>query len=160
VAATTRRRCFGSRSADVVPGSGDDVAKAIARTATVGTPMPLALFADDDALYSTGANGPMNNPAPPVNVTISKYRGPGKVTVADARPKFEAIKGGKAMEPYTGKSANRRHLQRAGRVSVARHRQRLFRQRRRRLGLLLDQRAVEVTVSGARRASISHPSAA
>jgi hypothetical protein len=67
--------------------------------------MPLALFADDDALYSTGANGPMNNPAPPVNVTISKYRGPGKVTVADARPKFEAIKGGKAMEPYTGKSA-------------------------------------------------------
>ena len=47
----------------------------------------------------------MNNPAPPVNVTISKYRGPGKITVADARPKFEAIKGGKAMEPYTGKSA-------------------------------------------------------
>jgi hypothetical protein len=86
-------------------GPATTFAKAIARTATAGTPMPLTLFADDDALYSTGANGPMNNPAPPVNVTISKYRGPGKVTVADVRPKFEAIKGGKAMEPYTGKSA-------------------------------------------------------
>ena len=86
-------------------GPATTFAKAIARTATAGTPMALTLFADDDALYSTGANGPMNNPAPPVNVTISKYRGPGKVTVADARPKFEAIKGGKAMEPYTGKSA-------------------------------------------------------
>ena len=81
------------------------VSKALTRTATVGTPMPLNFWADDDALYSTGANAPMTNPQPPVNITVSKYRGPGEVTVADARPKFEALKGGKALEPYSGKSA-------------------------------------------------------
>ena len=81
------------------------VAKAISRTAVVGTPMPLNLWVDDDARYSSGGNGPMNNPEPPVNVTLSKYRGPGEVKFADARPKFEASKGGKPMEPYSGKAS-------------------------------------------------------
>jgi hypothetical protein len=80
-------------------------AKALARTATVGTPMPLDLFADDDALYSTGANGPMTGERPPVTLTISKYRGPGQVTVADARPKLTTVKGGKALEAYSGKGS-------------------------------------------------------
>jgi hypothetical protein len=47
----------------------------------------------------------MANPQSPVSVTIAKYRGPGDVKVADARPKFEGIKGGKPMEPYSGKAA-------------------------------------------------------
>ena len=34
-------------------------ANALERTATVGTPMPLDIWADDDALYSSGGNGPM-----------------------------------------------------------------------------------------------------
>src|SRR6185503_10102096 len=63
-------------------------AKAIVRTATVGTPMPLTVWADDDALYSTGGNGPMSNPRPPVSLVISKYRGPGNVTVAPSRITF------------------------------------------------------------------------
>ena len=86
-------------------GPAITVAQAIARTAVAGSPMPLALWTDDDALYSTGANAPMTTPRPPVNVTLSKYRGPGEVTFADARPKFETLKGGKAMEPYSGKAA-------------------------------------------------------
>jgi hypothetical protein len=81
------------------------VATAFSRTATVGTPMALNLWADDDALYSNGGNGPMTNPRPPVSVTISKYRGPGSVAVATASPKFDALKGGKPMEPYSGKTA-------------------------------------------------------
>jgi hypothetical protein len=47
----------------------------------------------------------MTNPRPPVSVTISKYRGPGSVAVATASPKFDALKGGKPMEPYSGKTS-------------------------------------------------------
>jgi hypothetical protein len=86
-------------------GPAATVAKALARTATVGTPMPLDFLVEDDALYSTGGNAPMLNPQPPVNITVSKYRGPGEVTVADARPKFDHSKGGKALEPYAGKAS-------------------------------------------------------
>ena len=81
------------------------LATALTRTATVGTPMPLNVWADDDALYSTGGNAPMTRQAPPVEATISKYRGAGPVTIAEARPKFETQKGGKALEPYSGKAS-------------------------------------------------------
>ena len=86
-------------------GPGITPAKAVERTATVGAPMPVEFFVDDDGRYSTGANAPMTNPQAPVNVTIAKYRGPGDVKVADARPRFEALKGGKPMQPYSGKAA-------------------------------------------------------
>jgi len=87
-------------------GPGISMAKAVSRTATVGVPMPLDLWADDDAKYSSGGNAPMRTGGPPpVNVTISKYRGPGPVKVADARAKFEAIKGGNPAEPYSGKAS-------------------------------------------------------
>ena len=87
-------------------GPGITPAKAVERTATAGTPMPIEFFVDDDGRYSTGGNGPLlNAQAPPVSLTISKYRGPGDVKVADARPKFEALKGGKPMQPYSGKAA-------------------------------------------------------
>lgn len=85
-------------------GPAANPVRAIARTATVATPMTLDLWADDDAKYSTGANAPMRNPPPPVSVIISKYRGPGELTFGDARPKMEGSKGGKPGEPYTGKA--------------------------------------------------------
>lgn len=86
-------------------GPATSVAKALMRTATVGAPMPLEFWADDDALYSTGGNGPMTNARPPVSLTISKYRGPADVTIADRSPKFEALKGGKPEEAYSGKAS-------------------------------------------------------
>ncbi len=84
-------------------GPGVTMARAISRTATVGVPMPLELYVDDDALYSNGGNGPLGNAGPVVNATVSKYRGPGTVTVA--KPTFETTKGGKPLEPWSGKSA-------------------------------------------------------
>jgi hypothetical protein len=80
-------------------------AKALTRTASVDTPVTLDLWADDDATYSSGASTPMRNAPPPVNLTWSKYRGPGEVTFGDARPKLEALKGGKPDEPYSGKAS-------------------------------------------------------
>ena len=86
-------------------GPAMSMAKALARTAAVGTPMPLDLWVDDDALYSSGGNALRTDGPPPVSVTIAQYRGPGKATVADARPKFTTLKGGKPDQPYTGKAS-------------------------------------------------------
>src|SRR4029077_16531252 len=86
-------------------GPGVTMAKAFSRSATVGTPMPIDLFVDDDALYSNGGNGPLGRAGAVVNVTVSKYRGPGTIKVNDARPKFETLKGGKPLEAYSGKAA-------------------------------------------------------
>lgn len=85
-------------------GPAVSLAKAVSRTAAVGTPMPLTVWADDDALYSSGGNGPMSNPRPPISLVISKYRGPGNVTLGPGRMTFETLKGGKPLEPYTGKT--------------------------------------------------------
>lgn len=84
--------------------SPSNSAKVISRTATVGTPMPLTVWADDDALYSSGGNGPMAGARPPVSLVISKYRGPGSVTLGPGRIAFETLKGGKPLEPYSGKT--------------------------------------------------------
>jgi hypothetical protein len=78
---------------------------ALERSATVGVPMPLDLWADDDALYSSGGNAPLTGERPPVNLTLSKYRGPGNVAVADAPIKFTALKGGTPAEPYSGRAS-------------------------------------------------------
>ncbi len=81
------------------------VAKAIARVATVGVPMSLDMSADDDAQYSSGANTPLTGASPPVELVISKYRGPGAVTIAEPKAKMTAIKGGKPDQPFSGKAA-------------------------------------------------------
>ena len=80
-------------------------AKAIARTAMVGEPMRLDFWADDDAKYSTGSNAPMREAESPVQLTVAKYRGPGTVTVAQTHRKLEVLRGGKADEPFSGKTS-------------------------------------------------------
>lgn len=73
-------------------------------TTSVAQPVALNLWADDDAKYSSGSSAPMRNPPPPVEVTWSKFRGPGTVTFApSATPKLEVLKGGKVAEPFSGK---------------------------------------------------------
>lgn len=81
---------------------GSGLRPTLQRTATVGTPMPIDVWADDDALYSTGGNGPLTGARAPVTLTVTKYRGPGTITVSNPT-KFEALNGGKPLEPYSGK---------------------------------------------------------
>jgi hypothetical protein len=100
---TSPRLRFDAKGA-TFEGPATTIAAAIARTATVGVPMPLDFSVDDDALYSTGANAPITGERQLVTLVVAKYRGPGGVTVA-ARPKLETIKGGKALEPYSGKGS-------------------------------------------------------
>jgi hypothetical protein len=91
-----------SERGDAFTGPVANPALAIVRTASVGTPMTLDFWADDDARNSTGSNAPMRNAPPPVEVTASKYRGPGRVTFGSDHVAFTARKGGKPDEPYSG----------------------------------------------------------
>ncbi len=79
--------------------------KAISRVATVGVPMSLDMTADDDAQYSSGANTPLTGATLPVQLVISKYRGPGRVTIAEPKAKMTTTKGGKPDEPFSGKAS-------------------------------------------------------
>lgn len=54
--------------------------------ATVGKPLPLEVFVADDAKVAAGSTAPKT---PPVTVTWSKFRGPGSVEIANARPDVE-----------------------------------------------------------------------
>lgn len=70
------------------------LASAPSRTATVGAPLTLPIFAADDMRYAsgTGTGPPANRPA--VSVRWSKYRGPGDVKFDKARPEFEKVPAG------------------------------------------------------------------
>jgi len=95
-------------------GPAASLEKAIVRMASVNAPMALDFWADDDAKNSSGSNAPSRNPGSPVSLTLAKYRGPGAVTFTDARPKFEALKGGKPDEPYSGKTSTTVSFSEAG----------------------------------------------
>jgi hypothetical protein len=60
------------------------------RTATVGTPMELAIWAADDMKYTSGTSAPLSSKRPPVTMVVSKYRGPGRVTIEKPRPSVDA----------------------------------------------------------------------
>jgi hypothetical protein len=77
---------------------------ALDRTATAGTPMPIEFWIEDDALYASGSNAPIGDRAKIVDVIVSKYRGPGDVTVAKIG-KLPATEGGKPAEPYAASGA-------------------------------------------------------
>lgn len=65
------------------------VAKTPDRTASVAAPLQLDVWAADDMKYTSGTNAPLTSPRPPVALTLSKYRGPGKVTFDKAKPAVE-----------------------------------------------------------------------
>ncbi|HEX7136837.1 MAG TPA: hypothetical protein VF219_03285 [Vicinamibacterales bacterium] len=66
------------------------IAGAPDRTATVGTPMELTIWAADDMKYTSGTGAPLSSKRPPVTMLVSKYRGPGRVTFDKARPSVDA----------------------------------------------------------------------
>lgn len=80
------------------------VGKLLERSAIVGTPMSLDVWVEDDALYSSGSNAPITQAPEMVDVIVSKYRGPGAITVAGP-DKLNRLKGGKPAEPFAGKTS-------------------------------------------------------
>jgi hypothetical protein len=87
--------------------------KALTRTAKVGQPMTLDIWAEDDGLYSSGSNAPLTRPEEVVEVTVGKYRGAGKVTIAKMH-EWEITKGGKPAEDFAGKTSTTVTFDQAG----------------------------------------------
>jgi hypothetical protein len=75
----------------------------VTRTASVATPLQLDIWASDDMKYTSGTNAPLSTPRPPVTLTVTKYRGPGKVTVDKPKPPVEKVTEGTA--PFNGKAS-------------------------------------------------------
>jgi len=89
-------------------------ANAIDRVATVGTPMRLDFWVEDDGLYSSGSNAPLVETPHMVELVVSKYRGPGDVTVARDHEKVTTLKGGKPAEFFAGKASTTVSFSRPG----------------------------------------------
>jgi len=82
------------------------LATAFERTASVGHPLELPLWATDDNKYTSGTNAPREKLGDPVRLTWAKYRGPGNVTFATRQPKFQVTSGGTKLEdPVVGKAS-------------------------------------------------------
>jgi hypothetical protein len=82
---------------------GTALRPALTRSATVSTPLALDVWAEDDAVYSTGTGTAPRNPPPPVTITWSHYRGVGKVTFEKDRPEMQKLAGGNIGEAFSGK---------------------------------------------------------
>jgi hypothetical protein len=96
-------RLFDEKAAGI-QGPVGTMAKAVTRTTSVSSALELPVWAEDDAKYTSGSGAPMTRPRPPVTLTWSVYRGPGKVTFDKARPELETLKGGAVNVPYGGKA--------------------------------------------------------
>lgn len=88
-----------------IVGPVADAAHPLALRTTLNSPLPLTIWAEDDARHTSGTNAPLRNPPPPVAVAWSKYRGPGVVRFASSRPALETLRGGQVAEPYAGRGA-------------------------------------------------------
>jgi len=83
-------------------GPAASLATAPTKTATVGTPLPIDLWFADDMKYTSGTSAPPSATRQAVTTSLSKYRGPGKVTFDKNRPPIEKQEGGGA--PFSGKA--------------------------------------------------------
>jgi hypothetical protein len=74
-----------------IQGPVADLSKAISRTATVGTPLPLKVWITDDAVYTSGTGAPPRAGRAPVTMFWAKYRGAGTVTFEKANPEVKKL---------------------------------------------------------------------
>ncbi len=76
----------------------------VQRWANVGVPMPLGIWVHDDALFASGSV-PADAELPPlVSLTVSKFRGPGVVTIGRGHEHFTVISGGRPGEDYVART--------------------------------------------------------
>ena len=75
------------------------------RSAKVGVPLSLTVWASDDAKLTTSSGLPPRNLSAPVTLRWSKYRGPGTVAFGDDRPPVEKSERKEAdAPPFNGKA--------------------------------------------------------
>jgi hypothetical protein len=86
-----------------VQGPMAQLSKAPTMTATVGTPLQVTVWVDDDGKFSSATMAPVTDGRSPVDLHFLKYRGPGAVTFDTAMPKLQVLKPSKFNEPFSGK---------------------------------------------------------
>jgi hypothetical protein len=74
----------------------------VSLTATLQDPLPLTAWVTDDAKLVPGMQKPKT---PAATLTWSKFRGPGTVTFANARPLLEKVDDPAITAPFSGKAA-------------------------------------------------------
>ncbi|MEO8677895.1 MAG: hypothetical protein ABI665_02540 [Vicinamibacterales bacterium] len=80
------------------------MSRAVAMTVKVGQPLSLPMWATDDGKYTSGSNAQPRNLPPPIELDWSKYRGPGTVTFAKAKPEVKVLAGGPVGVEFRGEA--------------------------------------------------------
>jgi len=83
-------------------GPAANLATAPSRTVSAAEPLPIDVWASDDMKFTNGTSSPVSASRAPVTMSISKYRGPGKVTFDKNRPTLEKQAAGGS--PFNGKA--------------------------------------------------------
>ncbi|HXP86182.1 MAG TPA: hypothetical protein VN841_15765 [Bryobacteraceae bacterium] len=86
------------------PSTQGPAGMSVSRTVKAGSPLTLTAWVEDDAKLTTSSGAPPRNLGAPVTLRWSKYRGPGEVTFASARPEIEKSAGGSPGVPFAGKA--------------------------------------------------------
>jgi hypothetical protein len=80
------------------------LAAAPVRTISTGSPLVLPIWVSDDAKYASGTMAVPRNLPPPVQISWSKYRGPGTVTFDLDVPPMQTLAGGGVDAPFRGRA--------------------------------------------------------
>ena len=88
-------------SATPVQGPVATLATATTMSATVGAPLTLTAWVDDDGKYSSGSNAPVRDGRSPVEIAWGKYRGAGLVTFSSEKAELKVLKGGGVDQPFS-----------------------------------------------------------
>lgn len=79
------------------------LSKAPVMTATVGTPLQVSAWVDDDGKFSSATMAPVRDDRSPVDLHFVKYRGPGAVTFDTTTPTLQVLKNSGFNQPFSGK---------------------------------------------------------
>jgi len=88
-----------------VQGPVARLATAVVRSVNVASPLPLTVWLSDDARFASATMAVPQKMPPPVEVTWSKYRGPGEVRFDAPRPEVTVTEGGRVGVPFRGTAA-------------------------------------------------------
>jgi hypothetical protein len=97
-----------------IQGPIGTLATAPNRTASLSDSLALTVWVTDDMKFTSGTGQPLTGSPPPVTLTWSKYRGPGKVTFDKARPTVEKLPAADDKAPFSGKAITNVKFSEAG----------------------------------------------
>jgi hypothetical protein len=100
------------QAAKGVQGPLATLASAASRTASVSAPFALPLWLSDDMKFTSGTGAPVSAQRVPASLRVSKYRGPGAVTIDKARPELEKLPAGPSA--YNGRATTNVKFSEAG----------------------------------------------